>query len=269
MEYKKIKLNSARNCLRYIIKVLNIKEIYIPYYLCSAVRLAVSKENCKINFYHIDKEFKPLINFNENDFILYPNYFGISKNVVDKLSSKYKNLIVDNAHSFYSEPKGIACFNSLRKFFPKIRDGAFLYIDSKYLELELKKDKFTYLYETLSYEEICKNENRVDNLALMTISDCTDLYYSKEKINSEKEKRLKKFNYWKKQFEDKNDLRIYLIENDVPFCYPFLAKNEKEADELVEKLKLKQIPIYRYWNLLPDDYPEKIFYNRLVCIPLL
>ena len=118
MSYSVVKLNSARNCLRYIVKAFDIKEIYIPYYLCSAIRLSLSKENCKIHYYHIDDKFYPTCDFKENDFILYPNYFGVCNENVLKLAKKYKNLIVDNAHSFYFEPVGIASFNSVRKSVP-------------------------------------------------------------------------------------------------------------------------------------------------------
>ena len=77
MSYSLIKLNSARNCLRYIVRAFKIKEIYIPYYICPAIRLSLSKENCKIHYYHIDDKFFPDCEFKENAYILYPNYFGV------------------------------------------------------------------------------------------------------------------------------------------------------------------------------------------------
>ena len=112
-----IKLNTARNCLRYIIRAYGIEEIYVPYYICPTIKSAIRKEKAKINFYHVDKKFMPVNDFGKDYFILYPNYFGICSKNVQILSKKYKNLIVDNAHSFYSDSLGLASFNSLRKFF--------------------------------------------------------------------------------------------------------------------------------------------------------
>ena len=58
------------------------------------------------------------------------------------------------------------------------------------------------------------------------------------------------------------------IDEDVPFCYPYLAKSEEDADKLVEKLKNNEITIYRYWDRMPDSYLESQFYKRLVTIPI-
>ena len=63
--------------------------------------------------------------------------------MVNELSSKYTNLIVDNAHSFFSEPKGVASFSSLRKFFNQVRDGSFLYIKSDF-SFEFQQDDYSY-----------------------------------------------------------------------------------------------------------------------------
>lgn len=263
MEYNLIKLNTARNSLRYIIRTFDIREIYIPYYICPCIRTAVLKENCKIKFYHIDINFYPLCDFPENSYILYPNYFGICNKNVDKLAATYKNLIVDNAHSFYSHPQGIASFNSLRKFFPFLADGSFLYIKDENLP-KFNKDDYVYEITNFSYEEICKNENRLDYEDIKIISDCTLFAYENINIELEKKKRIQMFEFWQKRLKDKNLRNFIPGETEIPFCYPYLAKTSEEADVFVKKYK--NLPIYRYWNNLPDNFPEKIFYTNLVCI---
>ena len=82
----KIYLNTGRNCLIFIIRAYGIKEIYIPYYYCPSVRLAISKENCKIKFYHIDKNFKCIEKLPKEAYIVYPDYFGICAKKFDKIS---------------------------------------------------------------------------------------------------------------------------------------------------------------------------------------
>ena len=65
-----VKLNLARNCLKYIIRVYGIKEIFIPYYTCPIVWESLREEKCKIKFYHINEQFMPEINFHKDDYIL-------------------------------------------------------------------------------------------------------------------------------------------------------------------------------------------------------
>ncbi len=114
--YKIKKFNLARNALYFFIQEFNIKELYIPYYLCDVVRHTLFNAGCNIKFYHINDSFFPERKFNKNDFILYPNYFGVFRDNVEKLVSYYPNIIIDNAHAYYEKPLGLACFNAGHKF---------------------------------------------------------------------------------------------------------------------------------------------------------
>lgn len=263
MQYRLVKLNTARNALRYVINAFEIKEIYIPYYICPAIRNAANKEKCRIIYYHIGSDFRPLQDFPSDSFILYPNYFGVCSDIVKELSELYKNLIIDNAHSFFSEPGGIASFNSLRKFFPNLRDGSFLYT-KRTADVNIIRDTFFYEEKNLSYEEICRNENRLDGEDIKYISDCTLEYFGSINIEREKNKRIEKIIYWKKLLDPDNKLNVNPY--DLPFCYPFLPDASEKADSVVKKLNEQNITVFRYWNNLPDNYPEKIFYTSLAAI---
>lgn len=248
-----LKLNLARNSLRYIIKTYNIKELHIPFYICPAIRQAILKEGCRPLFYHIDDNFMPQREFSENDFILYPNYFGICDKNVDILTKKYPKLILDNAHSFFSEPKGFACFNSARKFLP-VYNGSYLWI---------KKVSFIpQIAETpLNYD--IKNENNFDELEILQISKELENYiltFSKEN----------KFEFLKlhEKYKETNNLNID-INCKSPFCYPYLAKTNEQADKLVKELERNGKIIYRYWNNMPENFNEYKFYKRLVPIPII
>lgn len=128
--YKKFKFDLARNSLKYLINKYKIKEIYIPYYLCDVIRHSVVQEKCKPLFYHIDDNFYPDQKFPTESYILYPNYFGICGENVDKLERIYSNLIVDNAHAFYVHPQGFACFNAEHKFNHDL-SASYLYIKNE------------------------------------------------------------------------------------------------------------------------------------------
>ena len=114
--YKTLTFNLGREALRQIIRTNNIKQMHIPYYLCDVVRHTLVENGCKPIFYHIDDNFFPSVDFPKDDFILYPNYWGICEKNVKKLVSIYPKLIVDNAHAYYDEPSGFACFNAGHKF---------------------------------------------------------------------------------------------------------------------------------------------------------
>ena len=153
--YTKKEFNLARDAIRYLIRTLNIKKIHIPYYLCDVVRHTLVEEKCKPIFYHINDNFYPNMDFPREDYILYPNYWGVCRENVKKLINIYPKLIVDNAHAFYDEPSGFACFNAGHKFgfqesclWIKDDSGKQNYEWTKYAKDALiRKEKFIELYE--------------------------------------------------------------------------------------------------------------------------
>ena len=228
--YKIFKFNSARNSFKYLIKFFNIKEIHMPYYLCDVMRHSAVSENCKPIFYHINDNFMPDTEFSKSSFILYPNYFGICENNTVILSQKYPNLIIDNAHSFLSKPLGLSCFNSFRKFFQN-QNESYLYIKTN---APIK-----------SINAIISKEMKIENT-----------------------KRIKCFKFYNSYLGKNNLLNINMENITSPFCYPFLAETDNEADNLAHNLEKEGKIIYRYWNQLPKTYNEYKFYRRLVPIPL-
>lgn len=245
-------LNTARNCLRVIIRCHEIKEIFIPYYICPTVWQACRAENCSVKFYHINDKFFPIQDFDKNSFILYPNYFGICAKQVFELAKRYPNLIVDNAHASFMEPCGLASFSSYRKFF-EVADGAKLYIDK---EINLGYD--TYIYNKLpkTYEEFVQNELRLNKEEPKFISNCTKNIIDNIDFEIEKNKRLKSFQKWHNKLKKTNKLDFELTEYDIPFVYPYLS------DKPIE------IKTFRYWNVLPENFSEYKFYKFLQPIPL-
>lgn len=179
---KAIALNSARSALAYTIKANDIKEMNVPLYNCPLIWETVEKAGCKIKFYNIDENLMPENEFNEDEYILYVNYFGICSENTKKLSKKYKNLIIDNAQSFYSKPLGIASIYSPRKFFG-VPDGGYLYTNKKLSEkFEQDKDsvnRFSHLIKRIEgganwgYEDFNKNEESLDNTGIKTMSNLT------------------------------------------------------------------------------------------------
>lgn len=246
-------LNSARNCLRVLINSYNIKEIFLPYYICPDVWIACRKENCTVKFYHIDDNFMPVFDFKKSDYVLYPNYFGICAKNVIKLAEKFPNLIVDNAHAYYMKHIGLASFNSYRKFF-EVSDGAKLYTSCN---INLDKDNYFYENTPKNFDEFIKNERRISELNPMHISDCTKNRMQNTDFEKEKEKRLQSFYEFDKKYRSTNQLKINLSEYDVPFVYPYLSDIQIN------------IPSFRYWSPLSKTFLEYKFYKYLKPIPLI
>ena len=267
-----IALNCARNCLRYIIKAFQVEEIFVPYYTCPVVWQSIKKENCSIKFYHIDEDFMPTMEFSENSYILYTNYFGICAKNVKNLAKKYKNLIVDNAQAFYMPKYGIASFNSIRKFFG-VSDGALLKSD-KQIDNIFEKDssyqRCSHLLKRLDinaqfgYQDFCNNDNSLINEEIKAISNLTKAIFNSIDIGEAKQKRLENFNFLHKNLSDKNSLSIYLDKDDVPMVYPYLVKNENLRTKLIKS----KIYVATYWDSQPLDSQEGIFQKYLLPIPI-
>ena len=260
--------NSGRNALRALVREFGIKQIHIPFYLCPVIRNVLKKEGCEVLFYHIDESFFPQKEFGENDFVLYPNYFGICTKNVKRLCAKYKNLIVDNAHSFYSPHFGFASFNSYRKFFFHnfgVKDGSCLSVAEAFKTV-FKKDETEYevVKNNFEYSELLKNEKRVDDFEILTISDCSQKAFSSVDFEKDKAERRKKFFELHQKYNGVNEIKMELEENDVPFVYPLLTRDKKLSEEITKNNDL----IMRYWTNLPEKFTEYKFYRYLIPIPL-
>lgn len=272
IDNKIIALNTARNCLRYIIRAFEIHEINMPYYTCPVVWQAAQKEKCRINFYHIDENFMPVKEFKENDFVLYNNYFGVCARNVKILEKKYKNLIVDNAQAFYMPKCGIASFNSLRKFFG-VSDGAFLISDkilNENFETDTSYQRFSHLLKrtdinaNFGYTDFCMNEESLNDEPVKFISELTKTIISSIDIEAAKHIRLENFNILSKSLNHKNELNLNPDNDDVPMVYPFLVHDK----ELKQYLIKNKIYTATYWNPLPKDYQEGIFQKYIIPLPV-
>ena len=264
--------NTARNCLRYVIRAFNIKEINIPYYTCPVVWQSIQKENCKIKFYHIGKDFLPQSEFRENEFILYTNYFGVCAKNVKQLAKKYKNLIIDNAQAFYMPKYGIASFNSVRKFFG-VSDGAILYCDKKFegdFSVDTSYNRFSHLLKRIDvaasfgYSDFCTNDDSLGDEPIKYMSNLTKAILSCADVEGAKQKRLQNYKTLHEFLNCTNELDINLDIDDFPMVYPYLVRDENLKQRLIKN----KIYVATYWNPLPDEYMEGIFQKYLVPLPI-
>lgn len=260
-----IKLNLARNCLKYICKAYGINKILLPYYTCPVVWNSLREENCEVKFYHIDKDFLPTEKFKKNDFILYTNYFGINSKNCKKLAKKYPNIIIDNSQGFFSEPLGLASFNSLRKFF-NVQNGAYLFT-SKQLEQVFEVDKIELQPVSMQedYEKFLKNELFLDaQKQIKAISPKVEKMMNDIDFETESIKRVRIFKQYEKVLKNFNNIQLDLNSGDIPYCYPFSPNSEI----IKRKLWSKNLVLLQLWKNVPKSFVESEFLNDTIALPL-
>lgn len=267
-----IALNDARSCLMYVIRAFGVKEIYLPYYTCPVVWQSVKKENCKMKFYHIDKNFMPTMEFPKDAYVLYTNYFGVCSKNVRVLAKKYKNLIIDNAQAFYMPKYGIASFNSIRKFFG-VSDGAILVSDKildDIFEQDTSYQRFSHLLKRLDvnaqfgYQDFCKNDDSLVNEGIKIMSNLTTIIFNSIDVEMARLKRLENFAYMDEHLGNSNELKLQLENDDVPMVYPYLNKKEGLRQKLIDS----KIYVARYWSAMPEGYVESCFQKYLLPLPI-
>lgn len=88
-----IHLNTARNCLEYILRTRRYEKIYLPYFTCDVLLEPINKVNIDYQFYDIDDSLEPIFDYNkigENEAFLITNYFGIKTQFIEDLSKRIK-----------------------------------------------------------------------------------------------------------------------------------------------------------------------------------
>lgn len=239
-----ISLNSARNCLAYLIECKNIKKIVIPKFLCDSVEQICKKYNLEIRFYSIGHDFLPeKLELDNDEWLYIVNYYGqIENNKIEKIKEIYGKIIVDNVQAYFQEPvKGIDTIYTCRKYFG-VPDGAFLYTDTR-ITRELIQDKsadrMLHLlgrYESSAseyYSFYTENEKKIENLPLRKMSELTKNLLRGINYNQVKSIRERNYLYLDKELGLLNKLKLTLP--DGPFMYPLYVSNGGKVRQQLQK----------------------------------
>lgn len=271
-----IRLNTARNALEYILKSKKYDKIFIPYFTCDVLMQPIEKLKIGFEYYTIDEKFEPVFDYSkikDNECLLYTNYFGLKDSFVAKIALNCKNLIVDNAQSFYSRPiENVDTFYSPRKFFG-LPDGGYLYTDKK-IEEDYKKDvsyeRFEHLLRRIDenaeagYKYFTENDEKLDNLPILEMSNLTQKLLKSIDYDSIAKKRIANYSYLDKELGNSNKLKIDFNKTQVPMVYPFWA-----SSDLRKKLIEDKIYTAKYWpnviewsekNSLESKFAEEIIH---------
>jgi hypothetical protein len=264
-----VRLNTGRNALEYILDVNNYRKIYLPYFTCDVLLQPIKSLEIEFEFYNINEQFEPVFDYSKVqpvECFLYTNYFGLKDSFVKQLSKKCKNVIIDNAQSFYSKPiDNVDTFYSPRKFFG-IPDGAYLYT-SKRIENNLAQDfsyeRFEHLLKRIDtsaedgYSCFSLNDEKLNNLPILKMSNLTKRMLESIDYNTIAKKRIDNYLFLDEKLRKLNKLKIDFNQKQVPMVYPFWGN-----DELRKKLIKNRIYCAKYWpNVKEWTKPNALEYK--------
>jgi hypothetical protein len=257
-EYHKdaLRLNTGRNALEYVLRAKAYRKVYLPYYTCDTMLEPIQKLGLTYQFYSIDKNFRPVFNYNgieTNAVFVYSNYFGLCDYVTREISEVCNNLIIDNSQAFYSQPlSGIDTFYSPRKFFG-IPDGSYLYTDKLLddnFETDLSYHRFEHLLGRTDkgaeefYSVFRKNDEALSNQPIKLMSKLTQKLLFGIDYFCISEIRRKNFIMLHSKLQDSNKLELNIELTAVPMIYPLLVSN---GEQLKEKLIQHKVFVATYW----------------------
>ncbi|MBX2905403.1 MAG: hypothetical protein KF744_05155 [Taibaiella sp.] len=270
-----VRLNTGRNALEYILRAHNYKKLYLPHYHCSALITPLERLGLPYELYHIDYnfEFSDIV-VGADEAILYINFFGLKDDYIATLVGKYPNLIVDNAHSFFSPVhSGVDTFYSCRKFFG-VPDGAYV-AATKHPVMDVQEDTSYARYEhlvgrrdegaTAHYGFYKHIENEFANEPVKLMSRSTQQVMENIDYDSAKARRSANYAHLHKALGNRN--RLTLPSESMGMSYPLLA-----SIEMLHKLIEQKVYIGVYWpNVIrdmPNDTVEHDLALNLLSLPI-
>ncbi len=258
-----LKINTARNCLKYLIEKRQIKKLWISRWNCSAVLDTCRESGIQIGFFDLDDEFKPILpaEYRPIDYVYVVNYYGQLPEI------HYEHMIMDNVQAFFQRPSPrIDTIYTCRKYFG-VTDGAYLYTDAR-LDRELEQDlsyrRIEYLvgrYERSASEFFSAyqdNEKYLDSLPLMKMSAYTENILRSIDYEYVKKRREENFAYLNDRLKKHNLLNISTTVG--PFAYPLYVEH---GNALRKRLQFEKIYIAKLWPNITEGRERELADNIL------
>lgn len=247
-----IALNSGRFCLEYILRCRKYKKVYVPYFTCDSAVEPIVKLGIPYEFYRIDKNYHIIIDdikLQENEALMYTNYWGLHDNYCKELVSKYKKqLILDYTQAFFSKAiDGIDTFYSCRKFFG-VPDGGYLYTDA-IADFEMEQDESYTRMDSLveridlspeaGYDDFHNISKVFHHIPIRKMSKFTKRLMQGIDYGCAAQQRLDNYNFLRKHLEGRQ-----LNYGEVPLIYPF---ESEQGQKLRRKLIANKVFVAKYW----------------------
>lgn len=274
-----LKLNSARNCFKYLLQASKPTKVWLPAYCCDSLIEPLTIENVAYEFYSINKQFDPVLlpELGAGERFLYINYFGLKDKFIKKLIELYaEKLIIDNTQAFFNKPPlNIDTFYSARKFFG-VADGGYLYTNKKInneLEYDLSSNNMTHVlgrYELTAsdfYKQYRTSESSLVSQPVKKMSKITESLMGIIDYKQAEKKRVENFIYLANALNNVNLIDIESDLSSVPMVYPLLIK-ENLKNELINN----KIYVASYWQdaikRVDENSVEDNFIKYLIPLPI-
>lgn len=276
-----LSLNTARNALRYVIELRDIRTIWLPDYLCSAVFDACEKEGVTVRVYSIGTDLRPSAFpcVGSEEWLYIVDYFGqlTEGEVLRAMDLCGGRLIVDEAQGFFVAPwSGADTIYTCRKFFG-VPDGAYLVVkDGTRLKRPLDTDRshlrMTHVLGRLEegsepyYLDYAENEELLDELSVMEMSKLTAALLSNVDYQAARESRERN---WAQLSEGLDAVNVLDLQAPVgPFMYPLLIEGVDGAG-LRSRLQKDRIYVPCLWpNVLEGDSQSAAYHLAKDLLPL-
>ena len=275
-------LNTGRNCLEYILQSIGgIKKAYIPYYTCIVVLEPFEKLGIPYEFYEVDENLhiKENIQVNDDECIVYNNYFGVMDEYVGYLLKKYgKKLIVDAAQGLYAKHlPGLNIFYSPRKFVG-LSDSGVAYgekgLDASKYPLDDSSIRMSHLFlrkekgANAGYQLFKENTDKLIMNPISRLSLITKDLMSHIDFDDVKKRRNINFAYLHEGLKSTNKFNMPSLDSfECAMVYPYWTKDK----ELKARLISQSIFVATYWPNVYDwtkpGMQEYEFADNLLAIP--
>lgn len=275
-----IKLNTGRNALEYILRCRKYEKVYIPYYTCEVILEPFRKLDVAYEFYHINLQYEIVddIQLQEDEALLYTNYYGLKQRYVEELVEQYsQQLIVDNTQAFYAKPiPGVDTFYTCRKFFG-VPDGAYLYCDrvlDEDIEQDYSYDRMAHLLKRIDlspeagYADFRKADDGLDRQPIRRMSRLTERMMQSIDYEAVAQRRRANYQLLDAALGHNNNIKLPLEADAVPMVYTYMVPVKRLREKLIEN----KIFVARYWpNVLEwtdRNYEEEELATLLIPLPV-
>lgn len=235
-----VPLNSGRNCLKYLIQKRDIRDIWIPDYICDAVELACRETKARLHKYKIGPNFLP-----ESDpgvcksgYLYLVDYYGqlSESDIFTYLNIANGNLIVDAAHSYFRDYRSdIDVLYTCRKFFG-VPDGGFLKLKNQEygplegIDVDKSYNRMLHLLGRFEedassfYDVYQENEKKIYYAPIKIMSRLTRGLLSCFNYEQIKNRREENFRYLEDLLSPYNLLTLRCPEG--PYMYPLMLDSQ-------------------------------------------
>lgn len=276
-----LKYQSARAAFASLLRHVQPKRIWMPWYNCSTMLEAAETTGVTVQRYGLDSDLYPagLDAIAPDDCLLYVNYFGVCNRQVSRILREVprERVVIDHSQAFYAPaPDCLGTLYSPRKFFG-VPDGGYL-ITRHQVQPPAERDaqSFDRLEPLMirfsegpeaGYGAIQIARNSLKGQQPKTMSALTEALLRSIDYPKALLRRNENFMMLHSALGSRNGFPIPTEAPHGPLCYPFLG----EIANLHECLIERRVFVGRYWPgvrgpLNRDDELERRLSQQ--CVPM-